>query len=168
MTTMHHGVVTALCFVLGSCFGSFLNVCIYRIPRRMSLLRPSSRCPRCGFAILARHNVPVLGWLILRGRCHGCRLSISPRYPAIELTVAMLFAVPYVVAVSACSGDPWEQIGVSRMALLMAASWSMIGLGVFAIVTGSDTRWSFSESPPEGRHRPGVGCEVPAASVPRM
>jgi leader peptidase (prepilin peptidase)/N-methyltransferase len=77
--------------VLGLAVGSFLNVVIYRVPRGESLSRPGSRCPRCETAIKARHNVPVLSWLALRGRCAACRAPISVRYPLVELGTAALF-----------------------------------------------------------------------------
>jgi leader peptidase (prepilin peptidase) / N-methyltransferase len=76
--------------VLGATIGSFLNVVAYRLPRRESLVRPASRCPGCGTAIKAYDNVPVLGWLWLRGRCRSCRTAISPRYPIVEATTAAL------------------------------------------------------------------------------
>jgi leader peptidase (prepilin peptidase)/N-methyltransferase len=76
--------------VLGATIGSFLNVVAYRLPRKESLVRPGSRCPGCGTAIKAHDNVPVLGWLLLRGRCRSCRTSISPRYPIVEATTAAL------------------------------------------------------------------------------
>lgn len=72
-------------FVLGLCLGSFLNVVIHRLPRSESLVRPRSRCPRCGHGIRPWHNIPVLGWILLRGRCADCGLSISLRYPLVEL-----------------------------------------------------------------------------------
>lgn len=90
-------VVVAL---LGLAIGSFLNVVIHRIPARASLSRPASHCPVCGHSIRKRHNVPLLGWLVLRGRCADCRSSISVRYPLIELMTAALF-----VAVSLRIGD---------------------------------------------------------------
>jgi leader peptidase (prepilin peptidase) / N-methyltransferase len=78
----------------GATIGSFLNVVAYRLPRRESLVRPGSRCPGCGTAIKAYDNVPVLGWLWLRGRCRSCRIRISPRYPIVEaLTAALAAAV---------------------------------------------------------------------------
>ena len=77
--------------VLGLAVGSFANVVIYRVPRAQSLLRPGSRCPRCDAAIRPWHNVPVLSWLALRGRCAGCRERISIRYPLVELATAALF-----------------------------------------------------------------------------
>ncbi len=85
-------VILAWLFVFGSCIGSFLNVVIYRTPRRGSLWG-SSYCPRCRVRIRARDNVPVFGWLKLRGRCRTCRLPISARYPLVELTVGLAMLV---------------------------------------------------------------------------
>lgn len=79
--------------VFGLAVGSFLNVVIYRVPAGQSVLHPPSRCPHCGIAILARHNVPVVGWLLVRGRCHACAAPISPRYPIVEALTGALFAV---------------------------------------------------------------------------
>jgi leader peptidase (prepilin peptidase)/N-methyltransferase len=76
---------------LGAAVGSFLNVVVYRSPRGMSLVRPKSRCPACGASIRPGDNVPVLGWLRLRGRCRDCRNPISSRYPLVEATTAALF-----------------------------------------------------------------------------
>lgn len=81
-------VVVAL---LGLAVGSFLNVVIYRVPAKVSLVRPPSHCPECGHRIRNRHNVPVVGWLLLRGRCADCRVGISGRYPVVELLTAVLF-----------------------------------------------------------------------------
>ena len=77
--------------VLGLAVGSFLNVVIHRVPRAESLLRPGSRCPTCGVALRPWHNVPVVSWLALRGRCAHCRTRISVRYPLVELGTAALF-----------------------------------------------------------------------------
>jgi leader peptidase (prepilin peptidase)/N-methyltransferase len=80
----------AIIGVLGLAIGSFLNVVIYRVPRGESITSPGSHCPRCNTAIKARHNVPVLGWLVLRGKCAACREPISARYPSVELGTAVL------------------------------------------------------------------------------
>jgi leader peptidase (prepilin peptidase)/N-methyltransferase len=79
--------------VLGLVIGSFLNVVIWRVPRGESVVRPPSHCPGCDREITARDNVPVLSWLLLRGRCRHCGTPISVRYPAVELATAVLFAV---------------------------------------------------------------------------
>ena len=84
--------ITALMGVLGLAIGSFLNVVIYRVPREQSVLFPPSRCPHCETRIKARHNVPVMSWLVLRGRCAYCDEPISARYPLVEATTAVLFA----------------------------------------------------------------------------
>ncbi len=79
-------------FVLGLLFGSFLNVCIARVPRGESVVQPGSRCMSCGHAIRWFHNVPVVSWLVLRGRCRDCGGRISWQYPAVELAVGLWFA----------------------------------------------------------------------------
>jgi leader peptidase (prepilin peptidase)/N-methyltransferase len=89
--------------LLGLAVGSFLNVVIHRVPRDESLVRPGSHCPQCGHAVRNRHNVPVLGWVLLRGRCADCDMRISARYPLVEAGTAALF-----VAVAARFGWSWE------------------------------------------------------------
>ena len=83
-------LITAVA-LLGLVIGSFLNVVVYRVPQRVSLSVPASHCPACDHPVRARHNVPVLGWLVLGGRCADCRVPISPRYPLVELGTAALF-----------------------------------------------------------------------------
>lgn len=78
-------------FVIGSLIGSFLNVCIYRIPRGQSLILPSSRCPSCGTPIRPWQNIPILSYLFLRGRCAACRVKIPLRYPVVEAINALLY-----------------------------------------------------------------------------
>ncbi|MBF0672655.1 MAG: prepilin peptidase [Salinibacterium sp.] len=85
-------VIIVLAGVLGLIIGSFLNVVIWRVPRRESLSEKGSACPKCGHPIRWRDNVPVLGWVILRGRCRDCGEKISPRYPAVELLTGTVFA----------------------------------------------------------------------------
>jgi leader peptidase (prepilin peptidase)/N-methyltransferase len=79
----------AIFFAVGAAIGSFLNVCIARWPLEQSVIRPASRCPRCGAPIAWRDNVPILGWVLLRGRCRNCREPISVVYPVVELVVAL-------------------------------------------------------------------------------
>ena len=81
----------AFAFAVGACVGSFLNVCIARWPHEQSVISPPSRCPHCGHGIRWHENVPIIGWLMLRGKCAGCRQPISPRYPLVELTVACIW-----------------------------------------------------------------------------
>lgn len=82
-------------FLLGTVVGSFINVCVYRIPFQKSVIWPGSHCPKCLGPIAARDNVPVLGWLFLGGACRRCGLPIAARYPLIELLVGVLFAAAY-------------------------------------------------------------------------
>jgi leader peptidase (prepilin peptidase)/N-methyltransferase len=81
----------ALATLLGLIFGSFANVVVHRVPLKESIVRPASRCPSCGVALRARDNIPVVSWLLLRGRCRNCGTRISVRYPAIELLTGVLF-----------------------------------------------------------------------------
>jgi prepilin signal peptidase PulO-like enzyme (type II secretory pathway) len=80
-------------FLLGGAVGSFLNVVVYRLPAGMSLAHPGSHCPLCNHAIRWYDNVPIFGWLALRGRCRDCRAPIAARYPLVELATAVLFVV---------------------------------------------------------------------------
>ena len=107
LLTESRTIFVGLVFVFSLLVGSFLNVCIYRIPqpeRFLDQLRSLgsplySFCPRCGSRIPRRDNVPILGWLLLRGRCRECRMRISPRYPLIELFNGLLFVLVYWVEV---------------------------------------------------------------------
>jgi leader peptidase (prepilin peptidase)/N-methyltransferase len=78
-------------FLFGTIIGSFLNVCIYRIPAGQSVISPASRCPKCGSAIRWYQNFPVISYLLLRGRCAGCKTKISLRYPLVEALTGLLF-----------------------------------------------------------------------------
>lgn len=79
--------------LLGLAIGSFLNVVIWRVPRRESIVRPGSACPACAAPVQPRDNVPVVSWLLLRGRCRACGVRIAARYPAVELGCAVLFGL---------------------------------------------------------------------------
>ncbi len=81
----------AVSFAFGLATGSFLNVVIYRVPRGMSVIRPGSMCPSCGVPIRPYDNVPIVSWILLKGRCRNCRSSISPRYILIEAATALAF-----------------------------------------------------------------------------
>ena len=97
------GVEIAVAAVLGAVIGSFLNVVIHRVPAGESLVSPGSRCPECGTPVRPWDNVPVLSWLLLRGRCRACGARISRRYPLVELLTAVAFAA--VVAVRGFDED---------------------------------------------------------------
>jgi leader peptidase (prepilin peptidase)/N-methyltransferase len=88
----------ALTAVAGLVVGSFLNVVAHRLPLRESLVSPRSRCPQCGAPVRTYDNVPVLSWLVLRGRCRDCSTSISPQYPLVELATGVLYAAVAIVA----------------------------------------------------------------------
>ncbi len=83
-------------FCIGLIFGSFLNVCIYRLPRGLSVVAPRSACPECHVAIAGYDNIPVLSWLILGGRCRHCRTPITARYAAVEIICALLFLLSFL------------------------------------------------------------------------
>jgi len=85
-------VVVAFVGVFGAMLGSFLNVCVYRLPRNESVVAPRSRCPSCGTPIAWYDNLPVLSWLVLRARCRHCRARISVQYPLVELAVGLVWA----------------------------------------------------------------------------
>ncbi|HET9158140.1 MAG TPA: prepilin peptidase [Myxococcaceae bacterium] len=88
---MAQGPTAVALFVFGLLVGSFLNVVIARVPEGLSIVRPGSRCPRCGHALSWYENVPLLSWLALRARCRSCKAPISARYPAVELLTGLLF-----------------------------------------------------------------------------
>ena len=92
-------VFTAFAFAFGACFGSFQNVLVWRMPRRMPIAMARSHCPKCKHAILGQDNIPLIGWLRLRGKCRFCGLPISARYPLIEGAVATLGAVLFLLIV---------------------------------------------------------------------
>ncbi len=104
----------AFVFAFGCCIGSFLNVVIYRLPRDKSLVTPPSACPSCGKHIRFYDNIPLLSWLMLRGRCRNCRASISPRYFAVELLTGSVFLGLFVL---------YFQAGVREGLVLRNGGW---------------------------------------------
>lgn len=87
------GLALAWAFVFGAIIGSFLNVVIYRLPIGQSLVSPPSRCPKCGYSLKWYDNVPIVGWVMLGGRCRRCRAPVSIQYPLVELITALLFVL---------------------------------------------------------------------------
>jgi len=148
-------------FALGAVIGSFLNVCIYRLPMHETLREqirglwsPPSHCPRCGKRILLRDNFPVIGWLRLGGRCRFCRLRISPRYPLIEAGNGLLFVVVFLCEVptgmystiaNSCvysplgpQGDPHSWIFSPMMVVLWRWAYHMVLVESLVVATFID------------------------------
>lgn len=134
--------------LLGAIVGSFLNVVVHRLPRGESVVSPRSRCPGCGTTITARDNVPVLSWLLLRGRCRHCGRGISARYPVLELVTALVFMsvglargadprlvaeLPFAAALIAIAAIDLEHRIVPNRIVLPAA--------IFALVAGAIVRF---------------------------
>lgn len=92
--------VTVAAFVFGAMLGSFLNVVIHRVPRGESVVFGGSRCPWCRAPVRPRDNIPVLGWLLLRGRCRDCGGPISPRYPLVEAACGVVAAALTAVVIA--------------------------------------------------------------------
>lgn len=90
-------IAVAAAFLVGACVGSFLNVVIHRLPRGESIVSPRSRCPGCGREIRAWENIPVVSYVVLRGKCAGCGGAISWRYPAVEVLTATGFAAIFLL-----------------------------------------------------------------------
>ena len=107
--------------LFGLVIGSFLNVVIHRVPLRQSIVWPSSRCPNCGEGIKSFDNLPVLSYLVLRGRCRNCKVSISPRYPLVEGFTGILFALA------------GYQFGLS-----LALVWALVLISVLVTLAGTD------------------------------
>jgi leader peptidase (prepilin peptidase)/N-methyltransferase len=145
-------LIALLCIVVGLAIGSFLNVVIWRVPRGESIVSPPSACPSCGNEIRNRDNVPVLGWLLLKGRCRACNDPISARYPLVEAGTAVLFVVlalsigvepelPAFLYLGAL-GVALALIDIDTQKLpskLVLPSYAVgaVGLGVAALVDGS-------------------------------
>lgn len=128
--------------VLGGLVGSFLNVVVYRVPRGESVVSPASRCPSCSAPVSPRDNIPVVSWLVLRGRCRHCQAKISLRYPLLELLTALCFAavalvigyeaelavaLPFVAVLIAVAAIDFEHRVIPNKILLPAAVWGVAG-----------------------------------------
>ncbi|MGH2726404.1 MAG: prepilin peptidase, partial [Actinomycetota bacterium] len=110
----------------GLVFGSVLNVVVHRVPRKESIVRPASRCPSCGHELAPADNIPVLSWVLLRGRCRYCRAPISVRYPAGELLTAVLWVLAVLrrdqlVPAGTASGEGWQLIAFLPFFWVLAA-----------------------------------------------
>ncbi|MCG3134487.1 MAG: Leader peptidase PppA [Planctomycetes bacterium] len=118
-----HAFWWAAAVLFGANVGSFLNVVAHRLPMGLSVVRPRSRCPECRTPIGALDNIPILSWMLLRGRCRGCKGRISARYAAVEALTGVLFAVVVHVLVIApgAAGEPSRWIWAGAVAVLTAA-----------------------------------------------
>lgn len=116
MDIFYSGLILVFVFALGTAIGSFLNVVIYRLPAKLSLLYPPSRCPQCLNRLRTHENVPVLGWLWLRGRCGHCGQPIPVRYPLVEAATGAIFLVIYGVF-----GNSLQTIGIWAFASWLLA-----------------------------------------------
>jgi len=110
-------VIIAAVFLVGLMIGSFLNVCILRIPAGESIVRPGSRCPKCHKAISFYDNIPVLSWLILGGKCRNCKTKISPLYPGIELLTGVLFVACYLLFGETLNTAKWAALSALLVVL---------------------------------------------------
>jgi leader peptidase (prepilin peptidase) / N-methyltransferase len=120
-------------FAFGASVGSLLNVLVYRLPRGEGVVFPASRCPSCGTGLTWRENIPIVGWLVLRGRCRFCKSRISPEYPIVEAFVAVLFTATaflwYVVPWDAAwLGVHWGGLRPEWAVSGIGLTWPMLGL----------------------------------------
>jgi leader peptidase (prepilin peptidase)/N-methyltransferase len=144
------GYVVVAAGVVGLLIGSFLNVVVHRVPAGLSVIEPPSACPGCGHVVRARDNVPVLSWLLLRGRCRDCRAPIPVRYPLVEAGTAVAFAAtawrvgddPVVLLaalVMVGAGIGLAVIDIEHQRLPLAITRVMTVLVVLVVVAGSAT-----------------------------
>ncbi len=147
------GLLTLFVAAIGACLGSFLNVCIYRIPREMSIVTPRSHCPSCGHGIPAWLNIPLVSWCLLGGRCRYCRAPISVRYVLVELLTMLLFLLLWFCyaatvldpswaaqAMQAAGAiyRPWPKGGLlGLMPLTDAWLLPVYGLAIFGLILGT-------------------------------
>src|SRR3954469_18365396 len=123
--------VRIVALVHGLLWGSFLNVVIYRVPREMSVVSPPSHCPGCGAAVQPWDNVPVLAYLVLRGRARCCGVRMSPRYPLVELIGGLLSLAVFEVIVRGLPGS----VSVGRAAAIYGADFTLcLGLVAAAFI----------------------------------
>ncbi|WP_415399837.1 prepilin peptidase [Synechococcus sp. W4D4] len=125
--------VLLLITALGLCIGSFLNVVAWRYPRQESVVQPRSHCPDCGTRLAWSENIPVLSWVLLRGRCRHCQSPISLRYPAVELLCGGLF-------LAAALGYP-EALGQAPGGLILVAGWCLVSLLLPLVLIDLDQLW---------------------------
>lgn len=122
-TSVESGGERAIAIVASGLFGlligSFLNVVIYRLPRLESVVQPPSHCPACGTQLGAVENIPVVSWLALRGRCRHCAVPISPRYPIVELSTALLFVALALASPTVAPLAPLDVVAAATLSIGM-------------------------------------------------
>jgi leader peptidase (prepilin peptidase) / N-methyltransferase len=160
-------------FSLGATVGSFLNVVVYRMPLGRSVVARASSCPKCGSPIAPRDNIPVVGWLLLNGRCRTCREPISARYPIVEFGLGLVFVLLYFVelisgGINLPVREPNLFTGV--VWVLMYTKWDLVGLYAFhCFLFATLAAWSLmavdGHLPPA---RSVVGALIPAVALPLL
>lgn len=134
MTAVLLAPLTVITAAFGLIFGSFFNVVIWRVPRAESVVHPPSACPECGSHIRARDNVPVVSWLLLRGRCRDCKTPISAQYPAVELLTGVAFAIVALAFIPAVLAAESDAVVAARLletvAFLVLAAGSIVLAGI--------------------------------------
>jgi leader peptidase (prepilin peptidase) / N-methyltransferase len=142
-------LVILFTLLIGLAFGSFLNVCISRLPRHESIVRPPSHCPACGKPISPCDNLPILSWILLRGRCRHCHWHIPFRYPLVELATAALFLLSYLAFGITLQGIGtavlcFLLLGLAVMdaeTLLLPNTFTLPGLAVGILYSGRGAGW---------------------------
>jgi prepilin signal peptidase PulO-like enzyme (type II secretory pathway) len=162
-------VLVAMAFIWGAILGSFVNVVIHRLPRGESVVTHGSRCPSCGTAIRPHDNVPILGWLLLGGRCRDCGVAISAGYPAIE---AGCGAIAAIIATAELSGVGSPLLAASRPGIdrLLSGDWRIaLAWAIHTVIPVAMLAWSLTASTAHAtgteafRHRPASdGCHAAA------
>ena len=131
--------IAVVAAVLGACIGSFLNVVAWRLPRQESVVRPRSHCPRCGTTLSWHDNIPVLSWLLLRGRCRHCGSCISALYPAVELLCSGLFVA--AAAAASTVAAPASSLPGTPALLAVLGGWLLISLLLPMVLIDLDQLW---------------------------
>lgn len=146
-------MLSVMAAVLGLLVGSFLNVVVWRVPRGESVVRPPSHCPACDRPVRPRDNVPVVSWLVLRGRCRDCGSPISARYPLVELTTAVVFgvmavrlgldsALPAFLYLAAIGVALWLiDIDVKRLPNAIVLPSYVVGAALLTVAAASSGEW---------------------------
>ena len=156
-----HSLTATFAVLFGLAFGSFLNVCIARLPQGESVIAPGSRCPRCKTPIRAFDNLPLASWLLLRGRCRDCGVAIPLRYPLVEAATAALFLLAYLelgltLRSTGAAALCFLLVGLAAMdaeTLLLPYAFTFPGIALGVLFSGiagtggGDGRWAATQHP---------------------